>query len=208
MAPAGSIGEDLASWLGQPSRQRVGPFRTADPDDLLSGHGREEIGDGDIQAKVGAVAPRQKRGIQLRHGFQSKTALVEARVGDNQVVIGIGHAQAVEGKDVQVNHPRTPSAPLRIAAQGELQAFELDQEVGGRKIGLKLERGILKPRLIKRISRRGVVQRGHANDLADASQLRDRRAKSGGRLAEIPPKTDKGAHARTVLDASIWLVSG
>ncbi len=126
----------------------------------------------------------------------------------DQIVLGIGDASAIEGEDVEVDHARTPSAALWIPAQRELQALELDQEIGGRKIGLKLERGILKPRLIKRISGRGVVQRGHANDLADASQLRDRRAKSDGRLAEISPKTDKGAHARTVLDASIWLVIG
>lgn len=171
-------------------------------------HGGKQIGHGHLKAEVGAVAPGQQRGIQLRHGLQGKTALVEARVGNNQVVLGIGHAQAVEGKDVQVNHPRTPSATLRVPAQRELQALELDQEIDGREISLKLERRILKPRLIKRISGRGIVQRGHANDLAGASQLRDRRAKSDGRLAEIPPKTDKGAHARTVLDAFIWLVIG
>jgi len=133
---------------------------------------------------------------------------MEARVRNDQVVLGIGHAQAVERQDVQVNHARTPSATLRISAQGKLQALEFYQEIGGRKIGLKLKRGILKPRLIKRVAGRGVVQRGHANDLADASQLRDGRAKSDGRLAEIPPKTDKGAHAGTVLDAFIWLVIG
>ena len=139
--------------------------------------------------------------VELGHRLQGESPLVEARMRNDQVVLGIGHAQAVERQDVDVDHPRPPAPPLRITAQRRLEALELDQQVDRRQVGLELQGGVEEVRLIDPVARRAVVQRGDLHHLTDGAQLRDRRAEGDGRLAEVSTQTDEGAHAsRTLTD--------
>jgi hypothetical protein len=93
---------------------------------------------------------------------------------------------------------------VRIPAKRELQALELDQQIGRREIGLQLERRIEEVRLVEGVTRRGVVQRGDADDLADGAKLGDRRPEGDGRLADVSPKADEGAHSlRTLAEAPV-----
>ena len=69
-----------------------------------------------------------ERGIQLRDRFEGESALVEARVRHDQVVLGVGDASAVEGQDVEIDDAWTPAPAVRIAAKPQLDALQLEEE--------------------------------------------------------------------------------
>jgi adenylylsulfate kinase-like enzyme len=120
---------------------------------------------------------------------------------DDEIVLGVGDASAVEGEDVEVDDARTPARAVRIPAERELDALELAQQVDRLEIGLQLERRVVEARLAERVARRRVVERADTEHLADGPQLRDRRAKCRGRVPHVSPETDEGAHgARTLAD--------
>ncbi len=75
---------------------RVRPIGSADAQDLLVGDGGQQVDDRDLDAQVGAVAPGKQARIQLRDRLEREAALMEARVRNDQAVLGIGNASAVE----------------------------------------------------------------------------------------------------------------
>ena len=162
--------------------------------DLLVGDGGQQVRDGNLDTKVGAVAPGAQGRIKFSDRLQAKAPFVESRMRHDQIVLGIGDASAIEGEDVEVDDARSPSATLGISAKRKLQALELVQEIGGWEIGLKLQRGIQKARLVERIARRALVEGGHPCDQTDAAKLGHRRAEGYGRFTQISPETDEGAH--------------
>ena len=114
----------------EPSRcPRIGPIGSADAQDLLVGDGGQQVDDRHLHTQVGAVAPGEQPGIQLRNRLEREAALMEARVRNDQAVLGIGDASAVEAEDVEVDDPGAPSASLGVAAERQLQALQLGEQV-------------------------------------------------------------------------------
>ena len=176
-------------------RLAVRPVRPTDPHHFLVRDAGQEVGHGDIGPEVGAVAPGAQPRVELGQRLQHEAPLLEAGMRDDQVQVHVGHAQPVEGQDVQVHGAGAEALSGGLAAERNLQPLQVGEQVTREDVRLQLQGGVGEDRLVKEVAGRRLVQARDADDLPNAFQLAYGADKGLTRVAQIAPQTDEGAHA-------------